>query len=481
MNKKNILGSLKFLFFYLIIFAIYSTLDSNGQILVLSFAFPLILFFFYVSLLHRAYPLISIYSVFFVFLISYNAGHFLNLILGAPTNSIAHGYFSIHIISEAGFFCFSFLSFLHVFFLLFCPSTKNILRKSNISIQDSVKERAILITGILLLSLSIIPYLWMIYNAISIVKTYGYAQYWYIRMYMSEKIIPTELSALTSFVVPGLLMVYIGSKKRMIHNLMIFFLIFNFLLFTVIGLRSKAVLPMFSFLICYYYLKRKLSIKKFNKVVICIGIAFLFYIPLAAEVRSYSRSFAFNRFIDNISISENLRRVFDETGVSFIGIPYTMQNVPSNKSFWLGKSYILPFFDSLPYLTASRLFSLNIIENLPFVWFNKSFDPERYEIGGGWGYSVIAEAYANFGLYSLLVVTSFLAFSLVKLDVSLFNRKVSFFSSYAILSIPYILFLSRSSFDVSIRSIINYAVLPIFFSFLIYICLIQNKKGKRDV
>jgi hypothetical protein len=86
----------------------------------------------------------------------------------------------------------------------------------------------------------------------------------------------------------------------------------------------------------------------------------------------------------------NAGGVLSEMGYSVMAVVYTMDLVPAVRDFSWGESYLTSLLAVVPGLTADR--------ESEESWLTYMVSPETAAIGGGLGFSFIAEAYLNFGI-----------------------------------------------------------------------------------
>lgn len=277
----------------------------------------------------------------------------------------------------------------------------------------------------------------------------------------------TYLRAIANYFIVSLIMLYsvvIKSKFKMIIYILF---IFYFIIYSILGTRSRAILPLFSFFIAHAFISRPNKKTQFFLPFFWGGIFLFTYSPIMLFLRSGGNITMFNLF-DRFLVP------IKETVSCTIATAYTMQEIPRNIHFWYASSYYLSIIESIPFF--SRFLSMFDFKFLtPFTWFNINFDPLRYSLGGGWGYSYIAEAYANMGYFSLLTISPILAKVLVKMDDCL-KKLHPYKAIFIILAIPHLLFMARGSFDDSARNLLLYALFPSLFAFFLrYIFTVQRK------
>jgi hypothetical protein len=92
----------------------------------------------------------------------------------------------------------------------------------------------------------------------------------------------------------------------------------------------------------------------------------------------------------------NAGGVVSEMGYSVMTVVYTMDLVPAERNFAWGESYLASLSAVVPGLTSGR--------ETEESWLTYMVSPSTAAIGGGLGFSFIAEAYLNFGLGAPLIL-----------------------------------------------------------------------------
>ena len=101
--------------------------------------------------------------------------------------------------------------------------------------------------------------------------------------------------------------------------------------------------------------------------------------------------------VDNPAVT-----ILNELGMSMNTVAYTLELVPRTKDFELGTSYGYAALTLFPSLFWDR--HPTIEHGTPSTWLVNAVDPAFAAIGGGMGYSFIAEAYINFGWFGPLLI-----------------------------------------------------------------------------
>jgi oligosaccharide repeat unit polymerase len=92
----------------------------------------------------------------------------------------------------------------------------------------------------------------------------------------------------------------------------------------------------------------------------------------------------------------------EETGGSLMTVCYTLELVPSIRDFDLGASYAMSLLTVIPNLFWD--IHPSVAYGTPGNWMLSIVDPRTAAMGGGLGYSFIAESYYNFGWFAPLAI-----------------------------------------------------------------------------
>ncbi len=108
--------------------------------------------------------------------------------------------------------------------------------------------------------------------------------------------------------------------------------------------------------------------------------------------------------------------VFVEGSKSYRTVIYTVKDVPSDKPFDMGRSYAW----ALTTIVPNFLGGLHPAQtrDSPSEWFKWRFNPAMARLGYGYGFSVVAEAYYNFGTLGVIAVMALLGYLFSRLTVT---------------------------------------------------------------
>lgn len=137
----------------------------------------------------------------------------------------------------------------------------------------------------------------------------------------------------------------------------------------------------------------------------------LILVPLAPVFRSASgqERYSLTRVVDAyFSIENPALEGLTYMGGSMNTVSYTIDLVPETRGYDMGASYYYALLTVFP--NAFWSIHPSVARGIASEWLVKTVDPETARIGGGMGYSFIAEAYLNFGWWGAPIVLILMGF-----------------------------------------------------------------------
>jgi oligosaccharide repeat unit polymerase len=260
-----------------------------------------------------------------------------------------------------------------------------------------INEKAMKWVGFSFLAISAFPAFIITMDALKIVMQSGY-----FALYQQHR--SSGLSGgfegmahnLSHFFVPGLLFLFTGSKRTLIMRCATLFALIAYagVLFF-FGRRGHGTGVLLAALWAWHMIVRPVSLR-YLVIVALLLLFFLFpTIQITRNIEGASRLsllFFLNAFF---SIENPILMTIQEMGGSMGTIAHTIELIPSVRPFAWGSTYgfaatgIIPnlFWELHPAVEYGSLGH----------WLTTTVDPYLFYLGGGLGYSFIAEAYANFG------------------------------------------------------------------------------------
>jgi hypothetical protein len=135
--------------------------------------------------------------------------------------------------------------------------------------------------------------------------------------------------------------------------------------------------------------------------VIAAAFVGLLLMPVIGEWRS-QRSFDDSK---EASITDLFGGTLAEMGSSVNTIVYTIELIPETRGYSWGSTFRSAIIDAIPNLGLTKgrkFFARESIEDNPSTWLVYTISPAWAAAGGGYGFSMAAEWYFNFGLPGVL-------------------------------------------------------------------------------
>ena len=323
-------------------------------------------------------------------------------------------------------------------------------------------DRELVAVGYLLILISLYPIFLTTKESIQLSLNFGYNSLY--RQSIGTGVLAGP-SILANFIVPGTLFLLASSKSNKNNRLLSLVIICTYTASQLIlGKRSIAIMPF----VAYLWLWHK-TIKPI-KVGYLTGLAILFLFLVFPVIRLSRGIIGIERFswqtiTDLLSASNPVVDILNEMGGTMKTIAHTIQLVPTTRVFDRGISYLyslttaIPnlFWDTHPVITHGTLSN----------WLTWIIDPIFARSGGSYGYSFIAEAYLNFGVFGAILITGLIGFLFVWFSeyVERNNNKALLVALASYTS--FFLFFARSESYAIIRPFIWYSMLPLAIYFLL--------------
>lgn len=430
-----------------IIYAIIGYTTSNpsmNSLMLMGWLGLVQLLYCIMSWLKKGNQFISPYIIFMLALYVFSYGQSFLWAFGLESERSLIGFYGITIpeVFKAQVSTLIMLAFFHIgasYWWHKNQRTSNIITNNNSNIQN------LRIIGWLLFVVSLIPYVTETVHDLVLSLTRGYGA-----IYGEGKVGFDNLSGFVAdYFIPSVICLFIAYKdNKVVRWFFTGIILINIIAILVIGGRSNAVILIAILLVMYNYL-----VKKFTKKWLFLGVvgAFLFLqvLSFVASVRTEGGRAA---SMSDMKIENNAAvDAVAEMGGSMFCLIETQNLVPRLYDYRFGKSYIYAFTTIIPNMGFWDIHPAKKESNLS-DWLTDALG-----LGYGTGFSMCAEAYANFGNLGFIVFFFwgwFLASVFGKIEVSVKTR------NYALLAFLLILFwfflkLPRNNFINLVR--------PIFF------------------
>ncbi|MBR6407745.1 MAG: O-antigen polysaccharide polymerase Wzy [Clostridia bacterium] len=337
--------------------------------------------------------------------------------------------------------------------------------------------RAIKISAWILFAISVLPFIYTSAKNISLVLSSNYKQ-----LYLEESNSRFDeiLEVLRSFLIPSMVLLLVAyPKSRFISFMFIIFSAVIILTKSVIGGRGGSFMMVITFICAWHFIKKPLNWARILAIVLVVYILLVGSTILGAvrntrnkTVETYTSAYEIVSEKENPAVS-----AIGEIGWQLSSTVEVMKHVPSDYEFRNGKTYfysmttIIPnlgFWDVHPAVKNAQLTKwLQAVMNLNY----------------GPGFSIVAEAYINFGWFGILFMI---------IEGLIFGRILTSSDRYSIKYNPEMLSINltflvvstlsatRSSALVFVRSVL-YNVVPVYLLILIVNYSIKYSSRKAEI
>lgn len=314
--------------------------------------------------------------------------------------------------------------------------------------------RGLRAVGWIFVAVSSIPFLLECARTYVVVSQLGYGG-----LYEVESRIGLDnlVAILAQYFVPGLLCLLVGSGGR--GRIAIVGLLSLYVLFLMyVGARSGGVVLAVVLLVYYHNCVRRFRIGQFAVLSLC-GYLFVGALGVIAHTRDDADADFMASYLGRKEENPFLEAV-SEMGGSMYPLCATMRLVPQRFDYRYGTTYLYSLGSVVPNLGFWDLHPAMRHGDLG-GWLRRTLD-----LGYGPGYSLVAEAYINFG-YGGFLFMLFFGFVLSRLfDLSPLRRANPLYVLLSLLLCFLILKTVRNSFLATVRSMVYY-LLPIYL-FVVY-------------
>jgi hypothetical protein len=305
--------------------------------------------------------------------------------------------------------------------------------------------------GLLFLAVSAPATLFNLLNSVQDVAANGY-----MALYQREQLIGADnwRNVLSGFFVPGILITLAMSRKSPREIRICWGMTLAYTLASLfIGTRGSAVMACVPMALLHHNLVHRI------RPVYMIGgaVLMLSLFSLIAQTRDESLEGRYDMI--NALVTDNpLVAVVSEMGGSAATVAHTIELVPRTRDFDYGQGYgyalltVVPnlFWDLHPSTQWGKYGD----------WLVWTVSPGTAIRGGGFGYSVVAEAYANFSVLGAPLVLAILGFAIAGIVSWARNTQSPFPAAIEAILLSSIIMLPRSESASIVRLIIWFCVVP---------------------
>ena len=331
-------------------------------------------------------------------------------------------------------------------------------RATPVSSDRSLEQegRPLRVVGWTLIAIAVVPTMIVLKQSIATVNSLGYGG-------LFQQQISAGLGAwssiLSAFLVPGSLFLLAGSRQKRLGKYVSFgiILVYCALLFF-LGERGHAIMPILAYLWLFHRVVRRVPV---TAIAVFALLLLVFVIPMLSVFRSatgperYSWSEVVRAFK---SVKNPALAGLAEMGGSMQTVAYTIELVPSTRAYDMGDSYYYATLTAVPNFFW-RVHPA-VARGLASDWLIREVDPFTAGLGGGLGYSFIAEAYLNFGWWGVplvlgligLLFGGFVLWAGRSGDIARLATVASFLSFF--------LLFARGEAALVVRALVWYSILP---------------------
>lgn len=405
--------------------------------------------------------LLSPYILFLIAAALFNGGQLLLEAFHMNRNGILDNQFSPDALMRTILFVLICMSFMHLGALLsrvrsdrsglLPPLATDSVRKTD------TDDRAIRIVGWSMFLIAFVPTVFLLKDAIVKVMDGNV-----LALYGNDD--PTGFGAipflLSKLLIPAALFILAGSCRSRSGIAISFFIVVAYtFIMLVLGLRSGAIMPF----IAYAWLYDRL-VKRLPRLWIVLFGSFIFFIvfPAIAVLRTQNMG-SLDLVNDLLALDNPAVAIMSEVGNSMLTVAHTMDLIPLVREYDMGQGYMYALLTIVPNLFWDL--HPSVAHGLAADWLGWQIDPGYASIGGGYGFSFIAESYFNFGWFGALLIGTF------GYGFAGFSRKVeegNDAAKFAMLAcfLSFFLIIARGETASIVRPLVWYSLLPYFGVFI---------------
>lgn len=415
-------------------------------------------------------PYIIFFSVLFVFCCGQSVGWALGIDLGGQ-DLWNRKNFGMDIDNISAALCYSMLS---LSFFIFGSIVQFDKKTSIYSNQFSREDIVIVCKAVAKNLLYIVLPAFLITSAqiFLAVLSYGYSGYY--SEIGSNSLLMNLCFYISGYYEPLLLLLFVAySYNRLYRNFILICMLIQPLLQLFAGGRSGAVMTVLGICLAWHYFVEPIKGKSaiIFSVIGYFGVILLNTIALTRNNISTDLLTFFSLYFEGAYSA--LGHILGELGWSLTSTIWTMMLIPEVTPYYMGISYFVALTAPIP--------NLGFWEVHPAKQYAQLGDWLEQELnyGHGIGYSMVAESYANFGWFGILMMFV-MGYIISKFISSVTSENIEHNYLGAIFQILIIMTmmkpLIRSSFSMSLRSF-AYVLLPLYITMIYYL----NKRKIKGV
>jgi oligosaccharide repeat unit polymerase len=344
--------------------------------------------------------LFDFYVMFFLAAVLFNGGHALLELLNLNEDGILGGQFLPETVLQSLYMVVLGLTFFHLGALAIAYRHTRRAVEARSSVQSPRTAYYLRLLGWSMLIVSAVPSYLVLQNAVRLSLSEGYFA---LYQQQSSTGLTGSLDLLARFLTPGALFLLAGSKGRPLSLAVSALVVIgytgaNFLL----GSRIEAGAPLLAYGWLWHRRIRPIPVPVlFASGIALLGLVFPFVkatrnltagakLDTSALVEAYT------------SVDNPLIAIVYEMGSTLRTVAHTIQLVPETRGFDFGLSYLYAALTAFPNLFWD--IHPTVARGLAAHWLVSTVSPTLASVGGGYGFSFIAEAYLNFGWVGVSVL-----------------------------------------------------------------------------
>jgi hypothetical protein len=307
--------------------------------------------------------------------------------------------------------------------------------------------------GLACLVVGLPAYAYKLANSVVLVATRGY-----MALYQQEVRIGLEnwVGVLASFFLPGVLMYFASSAKHpRVVRVSWAFSIAAILANLFMGARAYAFLHLFPMMMIHHALVAPLR----KRVLATIAAGSIALIPAIAQFRGLSLQGRIEAAAVGAERQDSaLVATLKETGGTLITVAHTIELFPEVRPFDFGMGYVRAASAAIPNIFGELH---PVAREMTYSqWLMWKEEPVLFELGGGMGFSMIAEAFANYSWWGTPAVMCLWGALLVTLIARARARQDALGVALEAALLAAILILPRSETATVTRSITWFVLMP---------------------
>ena len=403
----------------------------------------------------------SIFNLYGMFLISaylFNGGKLSLEVFHLNEDGLLEGKFPLNITLDAACLASLCLSLLHFGALVAVMIDRRKRKPVPIVVSRNNEKWAAHTIGWGMLSLAAIPAILVTWQALAVALGSGYHAIY-------EKEAATGLEAgpmvIAGFLIPGAIYMLSAGRSRRITTLVAVASLGAYCLpMLLVGIRGHSVTPLIA---CLWIYERR--IRRLPKTLLLAAGLFVMLVlfPLIRVTRDISgrQQISLSNYLESYSTIDNpVIDIVGEMGGSLSTVAYTIELVPTKHPYEMGVSYLYALLTVFPNLSGGL--HPAIARGLPSQWLTWEVAPKTAAVGGGLGFSFIAEAYLNFGSIGAPFLVFFLGLGLASFQLWADRSGGSLELACVACYMSYVLFFARSEACIVVRPLFWHSMLPYF-------------------